>query len=142
MMEAKSILDPVGRKKAREKSGPICPQCKEPMGKGRPDRKFCDADCRNAYHNKQKIFESKETKKIRLALSRNRKILRSILRDESELIVKREKLLKLGFEFEYHTHHRISKVKQYEYTFCFDYGYRDVTTGTVKIVKAFTYKDD
>lgn len=141
-MEAKSLLDPAGIEKAREKSGPKCPECKEPMGKGRPDRKFCSPDCRNNHHNKQKIFESKETKKIRLTLSRNRKILRSILKDESELTVKRKKLLKQGFEFEYHTHHRISKVKQYEYTFCFDYGYRDVTTDTVKVVKAFTYKDD
>lgn len=141
-MEAKTILDSAGRKKAREKSGPLCLQCQKPMGQGRPDRKFCDADCRNTYHNKQKIFESKETKKIRLALSRNRKILKSILMDESELIVKREKLLKLGFEFEYHTHHRISKVKQYDYTFCFDYGYRTVTPDIFKVVKAFTYKDD
>ena len=123
-------------------TAPTCLECKGPLGNGRPDRKFCDENCRNAYHNKQKIFKSKETKKVRLALNKNRRILKNILRKESELVVKRDKLLKQGYEFDYHTHHRISKIKQYEYTFCFDYGYRYVTADSVKVVKAFTYKED
>ena len=77
-----------------------------------------------------------------MALNKNRRILKNILRKESELVVKRDKLLKQGYEFDYHTHHRISKIKQYEYTFCFDYGYRYVTADSVKVVKAFTYKED
>ncbi len=120
----------------------LCPQCKKGMGRGRSDRKFCSQDCRNAYHNEQKVFESKETRKIRLALNKNRKILRRVLKNESELVVKRERLLKLGYEFDYHTHYRTSKVKQYQYVFCFDYGFRDVTAETVKVVKAFTYKEE
>jgi len=57
--------------------------------------------------------------------------------------IPKERLLKEGFEFDYHTHFKISKVKGYQYTFCFDYGYRPVEQkDSFKIVKAFEYKDE
>ena len=58
--------------------------------------------------------------------------------------ISKERLLKEGFEFGYHTHFKNSKFKGYQYTFCFDYGYRivDEKKGTYKVVKAFEYKEE
>jgi hypothetical protein len=120
----------------------ICPECLKPLGSGRPDRRFCTVACRINYHNKEKIYENAEIKKIDNILKHNRRALKKILGNENEKLVSREKLLKLGFEFDYYTHHRQSKVKQYLYTFCFDYGYRKADGEFYKIVKAFTYKED
>ena len=52
------------------------------------------------------------------------------------------KLLKEGFDFDYHTHHVISKIKKNELIFCFDYGYRRLPGEKVKIIKAFEYKEE
>jgi hypothetical protein len=123
-------------------TGKICLECHEPLGAGRPDRRFCSENCRINYHNKEKIYENAEIKKINNILKHNRRTLKKLLGDEYEKIVNREKLLKSGFEFDYYTHHRESKVRKYEYTFCFDYGYREMGDENYKIVKAFEYKED
>src|SRR5687767_1213396 len=120
----------------------ICPECLEPLGAGRPDRRFCSVECRISYHNKQKVYENGEINKINNILKHNRRTLKTLLGVESEKIISREKLLKKGFEFDYYTHHRESKIKRYTYTFCFDYGYRPVEKDSYKVVKAFEYKEE
>ena len=120
----------------------ICPECNNPLGKGRPDRRFCSVKCRIDYHNKQKVYEHAEIKKINNALKHNRRTLKGLLGTESEKIISREKLLKNVFEFDYYTHHRESKIKRYTYTFCFDYGYRPIPKDSYKVVKAFEYKEE
>ena len=124
------------------KTETLCPECKQPMGAGRPDRRFCNTECRINYHNKQKIYEHAEIKKINNILKRNQRILKTFLGTENEKMISRENLLKKGFEFDYYTHHRESKIKRYNYTFCFGYGYRSVANDSYKIVKAFDYKED
>lgn len=119
-----------------------CQECQQELGRGRSDRKFCDELCRNAYHNKQKIFESKETKRVRLILNKNRRILRTLLKNEREKVIATERLLRLGYDFDYLTHRKLSATYQYEYTYCFDYGYRVVKEGTLKVVKAFAFRED
>ena len=71
------------------------------------------------------------------ALKANRRILKKVLGSRKEEIVSRETLEKLGYNFTYHTHHVISMTKNYEYTFCFNYGYRTAEDGKVKVVKSF-----
>jgi len=43
----------------------------------------------------------------------------------------------MGIDFDFHTHHVTSKVKRYEYIFCYNYGYRDAGYGNVKAVESF-----
>lgn len=120
----------------------LCLECHEPMGSGRSDRRFCSEGCRINFHNRQKAYENAEINKINNILKHNRRALKKILGDESEKIVTREKLLKSGFEFDYYTHHRESKIKRYTYTYCFDFGYRVIGDGNYKVVKAFLYKEE
>ena len=59
--------------------------------------------------------------------------------DRDELM--KERLLKAGFEFDYHTHTTISKIKSNLFTFCFEYGYRSVGDNKIKVVRAFDHKE-
>ena len=77
-----------------------------------------------------------------LILTKNRRILKQLLGKDYEKIVTKEMLLKKGFEENYYTHHKLSIVAKYKYTFCFDYGYRKADDTSFKIVKAFNYKDE
>lgn len=120
----------------------FCLECGKALLAGRPDRRFCSEACRTNYHNRQKIYEHAEIKKISNILKHNRRILKRLLGDNKEKLVSQEKLLKQGFEFGYYTHHRKSAVKKYDYTYCFDYGYRASEESCYKIVKAFNEKDD
>lgn len=115
-----------------------CIHCTNPIARGsRPDKRFCSDKCKNDYHNAIKIANAQEIKQILATLKRNRAILKTILGDKPEVIVRREFLLKKGFEFDYHTHHVISQFKQYEFIFSFNYGYRVVEKDLYKVVKSF-----
>jgi hypothetical protein len=116
-----------------------CLHCEKEIDirKGRSDRKFCDERCKNEYHNAQKNDARMEIIRIEAALKANRKILKKVLGSRKEEIVSRETLEKLGYNFMYHTHHVISMTKNYEYTFCFNYGYRTAEDGKMKVVKSF-----
>jgi hypothetical protein len=124
-----------------------CLECGDPVGKGRIDRKFCSVECKNKYHNKEAYAEKIETARIKKILNKNRKILKKMAARKDAEQIHKERLLKEGFEFDYHTHFKISKVKKYQYTFCFDYGYRELN-GTYekkdhyKVVKGFAEKED
>ena len=123
-----------------------CLECGEPVGKGRIDRKFCSVECKNKYHNKESFADKISTARIKKILERNRKILKKMAARKDADQIPKERLLKEGFEFDYHTHFKNSKFKGYQYTFCFDYGYRTVENGSksdiYKVVKAFEYKED
>jgi hypothetical protein len=115
-----------------------CIQCGKSFGKGsRVDKLFCSDECKNDYHNAIKMANSREIKQVLTILKSNRSILKNLLADKPEVIVTREALLKKGFEFDYHTHHVISQIKQYEFIFSFNYGYRVVDKDGYKIVKGF-----
>src|SRR5689334_758968 len=99
-----------------------CLYCAKEIKNGRADRKFCSEGCKNEYHNGQKNEARMEVIRIEAALKMNRRILKKILGSGREEIVLRETLEKMGYNFTYHTHHVISTTKNYEYTFCFNYG--------------------
>lgn len=115
----------------------LCLNCGEEIKKGRADRKFCDEGCKNEYHNNQKGNARQEILRIEKALKKNLQILKKVLGTKKEEILKRETLDKMGYNFKYHTHHEISTMKNYEYTFCYNYGYRTVEDDNVKVVKSF-----
>lgn len=114
-----------------------CHQCGKLIKTGRADKKFCDAGCKDAYYNARKVLEHAEIKKTDLLLKRNRRILKSFYKPGKEILVSRIQLLKLGFEFDYHTHFVVTKLHQHTFIFCYDYGYREVEKDKFQVIEAF-----
>ena len=99
-----------------------CQACGKPT-KGRSDKKFCDDFCRNTYNNQLKSGDNNYVLSVNNCLRRNRRILEALL-PATEKMAKtpKEKLLQMGFQFKYITHH-YSNAKGNMYFFCYDYGY-------------------
>jgi len=110
-----------------------CLQCNDPITSGRADRKFCSHLCKNEFHNAKKIREHAEIKKVTLALKKNRRMLKNMVGDSHEVIIKKNVLTQMGYQFGYYTHH--VKNSDGEYTFCFDFGFTIVDKNAVKIVQ-------
>jgi hypothetical protein len=116
----------------------ICVFCKEPIKSGRSDKKFCDAGCKDAYNNEIKIKEHKEITKIETILRKNRRILKKMYSPQKfDKLFSRESLIKAGFEFGFHTHTIITKSKNNEIIFCFDFGYREMTKDNFQLFPSF-----
>ena len=117
---------------------PVCLQCGVDITKGRSDRKFCSDGCKNLFHNKLKIQEHHEIKKVDTILKRNRRILKKIFNPrKEEVFVNKEVLLKQGFDFNFHTHTHITKKYKNEFTFCYDYGYLEIAKDRYRLIKSF-----
>lgn len=80
------------------------------------------------------MLENGETSRITLALKQNRRILKLLLGNRDELYVGKESLSKKGFDFDYHTH-RVVSGQGNTFILCFNYGYRVVEEGRLKLVK-------
>lgn len=105
--------------------------------KGRTDKKFCNDYCRNNYNNQQKARGNYSglVRNINNALLKNRKILESLLPDTEETAkANKDKLLRLGFQFKYLTHHYITKTGK-TYSYCYDYGYLPLENDWYLIVR-------
>ena len=78
-----------------------CLECQKNMN-GRSDKKFCDDYCRNNYNNQQKAKGSHSSlvRNINNALLKNRKVLESVLGEEYTAKANRDKLMRMGFQFE------------------------------------------
>ncbi len=91
--------------------------------KGRADKKFCNDYCRNEYNNSLKSTATNLVRNINNALSKNRRILESLIPAGQETAkINAEKLLAKGFQFKYGTHSYTNK-KGDVYFFCYDMGY-------------------
>jgi hypothetical protein len=112
-----------------------CLNCGKAL-KGRIDKKFCDDYCRNNHNNKLKSEVNNYKRKINNALSKNRRILENLfLENGNSRKIKREILLRLGFQFNYLTNTHINN-KGSTYVFCYDYGYLAIDRDWYLIVKA------
>ena len=111
-----------------------CMACGDKL-KGRIDKKFCDDYCRNNYNNQLKTRgrQNKIIKSINDMLLKNRKILESIITEDTAK-ANREKLLGLGFQFKYITHHYTTKAGKV-YSYCYDYGYLPLENDWFLVVK-------
>jgi hypothetical protein len=114
-----------------------CIYCDKQIRSGRSDKKFCDSGCKDAYYNLIKIKEYEEIKKVDNILKRNRRILKKLFNPKPEKAIPKNNLVKMGFEFDFHTHFLITKVKRNEFIFCYDYGYREVSEGQIQIIRSF-----
>src|SRR5690348_9849240 len=96
-----------------------CLSCGKLIRGGRSDKKFCNTACKDEYHNSRKGEMNKEIQKIDLALKRNRNTLKRFYDSKKGNFISRDQLLKSGFEFQFHTHYIITKIKGNEFTFCY-----------------------
>ena len=110
-----------------------CLYCERHIQTGRSDRKFCDEKCRYLYHNRMKILENAETTRIISILKHNRRLLKILLGEKDELYVSKDLLYKRGYNFQFHTHQIISGQGNL-FELCFNYGYRVMEEGHVKVV--------
>jgi hypothetical protein len=116
----------------------ICRYCSKPIRAGRSDKKYCNQGCKDAYTNQIKKQEREEISRVEGILKRNRRTLKKLFQpDKPEVLVSRESIVKEGFEFDYHTHHLVTKTKGNEFLFCYDYGYREVEKDKYKIIRQF-----
>lgn len=88
---------------------------------GRADKKYCSDSCRSANNNKNVSVNSNLIRTINRRLAKNRSIL-DRLNPEEMTKTHRDKLVKEGFDFKYHTHTYVNKEKK-TYYFCYDLGY-------------------
>ena len=110
----------------------LCPECERPIY-GRADKKFCSDACRNAWNNKQNSDYMNYMRRVNSTLRKNRRILAEANPDGKRKI-KRDKLLKDGFDFEYFTHVYRTKAGD-EYRFCYEQGYLDIGEGYMLLVE-------
>lgn len=116
----------------------LCLYCGKPINRGRSDKKYCNAGCKDAYTNEIKRKEREEISRVEGILKRNRRVLKKLFNPvKPDALIDREALVKAGFEFNFHTHHVVTKTKQNEFLFCFDYGYREMEKGKYKIIRQF-----
>lgn len=113
--------------------GKYCLSCDKPLH-GRADKKFCNDYCRNAYNNTLKSMNDTAVRNINNVLSKNRKILDNILKDEKTAKATKEKLLQQGFNLKYITHTYTNKNGD-TYCFCYDMGYLPLENDWYLIVR-------
>ncbi len=101
-------------------TNPKCLECGEAII-GRIDKKFCNDQCRNAYHNRMNREETSYMRGINSILKKNRSILQELTPD-GKAKVKKQALEQHGFNFKYFTHVYRTKEKRVYY-FCYEHGY-------------------
>ena len=99
---------------------------------GRSDKKFCDTNCRTAFHNSK--LNAKETviQKVNKILRKNRSVLKFVS-PQGKTTVRKSLLINQGFTFQYYTHHYTTKNGN-TYTFCYDYGYLELENQKVLVI--------
>ena len=101
----------------------ICLDCGATL-MGRVDKKFCNDQCRNNYHNKENREDSNFIRNINIILKKNRSILKK-LNPTGKGKVKKQELVTLGFNFKYFTN--LYKTKDGRiYYFVYEHGYIDL----------------
>ncbi len=111
-----------------------CLTCDKPV-KGRSDKKFCDDYCRNNYNNHLKLSDSNIVRLINNVLTKNRRILQSLLPEDRETYkITRDNLLLKGFSFKYITHIYTTQTGK-DYFYCYEYGYLPLDNDWFLIVK-------
>ena len=75
---------------------------------GRTDKKFCDDQCRSLFNSREKRKHEQLILEINKTLRKNRKILKQF-NPEGKTTIRKEYLIRSGFDFRYHTHTFITK---------------------------------
>ena len=100
-----------------------CDYCGEVL-RGRADKRFCNGECRNGFHNHHAAIEDAFMRKVNKVLRRNRRILAALTPDGKNYAT-RTRLDDRGFSFKYCTHTSPSREGQ-QYTWVYEYGYLEI----------------
>ena len=94
---------------------------------GRSDKKFCNSNCRNTFNNRTRQDCEKLILETNRILRKNRSILKTLSPVGKSTVLK-DYLLKLDFDFKYHTHSfKTNHGNTYKY--CYEYGYLEIEDG-------------
>lgn len=105
----------------------LCLDCKTELI-GRQGKKFCNQYCKSAYHYKNnKETENTFYEDILKQLRLNRKLLKNFNK-AGKAIIRKEELLKEGFDPSKFTHYWKNK-KGDVYLFCFEFGFLEKKEG-------------
>lgn len=100
---------------------------------GRSDKKFCSDACRNAYNNKQNKDSTNLMRNINNRLRKNYRILQQS-NPEGKTKITKQKLLSLGFDFDYFTQLVVYKNGS-EYRYIYDQGYKTLEDDWILLVR-------
>lgn len=103
-----------------------CPECGQRIA-GRSDKKFCNDQCRTAWHNRIKSEDYDRIKNTNSILMKNRRILAELIA-EGHLEIRTVALTRLGFQFDYFTRTKRERNGNMSH-FCYDVGYVPVSNG-------------
>ncbi len=111
-----------------------CLYCGQPL-KGRVDKKFCNDACRNSYNNEKNSNVNNLMRNINNILRKNRRILKKCIAENAETgRIKRDQLLRKGYDFKYQTH-QFKNQKGQVYFFCYEYGFLYLDEDWMLVVK-------
>ena len=97
--------------------------CGKPL-RGRTDKKFCCEYCKNQFNNQLHAPFNNLMRNINNSLVKNRRILeRCHSVNDPYLILNKELLINLGYQFMYFTH--IVKTNNHVIYCCYDFGFRE-----------------
>jgi len=125
-MSAKS--SPSAKRQAR-----TCLLCDAPF-RGRPDKKYCSASCKNRYNHLRRRKTRTEVKRIDAFLHRNREIIEEILGKARKKMVPRRRLDRMGFRYSYITGLYFNKEGKM-YRNVYNYAYMEFSDQEVLIVR-------
>ena len=109
-----------------------CLDCGSPL-RGRADKKFCDDQCRSNFNNRMKAGIYSSMRPVNSILRKNHAIL-SKLCPENKFTIKKDDLLKSGFNLDYHTH-LYQTQNGNTYYFCYELGYMKIENEKFLIVR-------
>ncbi len=110
----------------------LCPECGDKII-GRADKKFCSDACRNSHNNELNKDSKNLIRNINNRLRKNYRILESLNPNDKTKSTK-EKLLGLGFSFEFFTSTYTTKAGAV-YFYLYDQGYLALENDFYLIVK-------
>jgi hypothetical protein len=101
--------------------------------RGRADKKFCDDQCRSNYNNQIKAGFATVQRPVNAILRKNHNILTKLCKG-SKIRLKKDDLLRYGFDLTYHTH-LYNTQNGNIYYFCYDYGYMRLDSEMYLVVR-------
>lgn len=112
-----------------------CPECGDKII-GRADKKFCSDACRNAHNNALNKDAKNLVRNVNNRLRKNYRILETLNAKDKTKTTK-EKLLRLGFNFDYFTSIYTTKAGAVYY-YLYDQGYLPLENDYYLLVKRET----
>lgn len=100
--------------------------------KGRTDKKFCDDQCRSAYHQAHTKGNTGLIRKVHKALKKNRQILIDMNPSRKTKVLRKD-LLSRGFDFGYFTS-ILETGPNSHYYFCYEMGYLPINKDHILLV--------